>query len=55
LVVARHLPPGRLRAGDRHFKFYERRDILDQSAPGTEREVVIDIPVQARERVYLAA
>jgi hypothetical protein len=28
LAVARHLPPGRHRAGDRHLNFYDSRDNL---------------------------
>ena len=32
LAVARHLPPGRLRAGTATLKFYEARDILVDTA-----------------------
>jgi leader peptidase (prepilin peptidase) / N-methyltransferase len=34
LAVARHLPPGRHRAGDRHLNFYDSRDNLALAVPG---------------------
>jgi hypothetical protein len=36
------LPPGRLEAWDRHFKFYESRDILsaDQGRSTNMREII---------------
>ena len=34
MADARHLPHGRSRAGDRHLKFYETRDNLEQVGIG---------------------
>lgn len=34
MAVARHLPPGRHRAGDRHLNFYDSRDNLGSGATG---------------------
>ena len=32
MADAQHLPHGRRQAGDRHLKFYETRDNLDESS-----------------------